>query len=485
MTPAPRVAPDGIPVGFEGFIRQNIPWHPCDNADQVDPHDGQGFDCATIDAPLSWQDPAAGTITLALARHVATGNRQGALLTNPGGPGASGVDYIVSAWSEYGQKLRDAYDVVSFDPRGVQRSTPIVCMDDADKDAFLAASYSDTEAGIAQMAADAEAWGQACARNTGPLLGHVDTQSAAYDMNLIRVLLGEKSLNYMGFSYGTQLGAYYAGLFPQVVGRMVLDGAIDITLSTDDAALQQAMGIEQALRQYVDNCLASAGCPLTGPTDRAMGQIKGIFDAALNRPFPTSTGRDVTQTLAFFGVAVTLYDQRSWPVLTQALQEVMEHGSGNALLYLADFYNDRKPGGSFSTNSIEAFIAIGCLDSRGTTDLAAMKSEAARIIEAAPTVGEFFGYGGITCQDWPYPLVPAQFDFSAPGAGPIVVIGTTHDPATPYRWAQALTNTLADAILLTFDGEGHTAYGRSNACIVDTVDAYLVDGTVPEKGKTC
>lgn len=210
-----------------------------------------------------------------------------------------------------------------------------------------------------------------------------------------------------------------------------------------------------------------------------------MLDRALTDPYPTSSNRRVTRNLAFYGVAVTLYDQGSWPALTQALEEVLTSGTGDTLLYLADFYNDRDPDGTFANNSAEAFRAVGCLDSRGTTDVAEMRAQVAEIEKVAPTVGTFFGFSGLVCSDWPVPPVAQEFDLHAVGAPPIVVIGTTNDPATPYAWAQALADTFDSGVLVTYDGEGHTAYARSNDCILDAVDDFLVDGVVPADGLRC
>ena len=473
---SPGASATGAPEGFEDLDRQAVTWTDCDD----------DYECATIKAPLSWQDAGAGTIELALKQHRATGDRQGALLINPGGPGGSGVDWVTYAWPTFGERLRAAYDVVGFDPRGVGASTPVTCCDDARKDASLAKDFDpDTDEGLEAMAAEYAAWAAACAENTGELLGHVDTQSAARDMDLIRAVLGDDKLNFLGFSYGTQLGATYAGLFPERVGAMVLDGAIDTTLDADQTSAQQAVGFEQALRNYVADCQGGRGCPLTGDVDDGMRQVREVLDRAFTDPYPTSSLRRVTRNLAFYGVAVTLYDQASWPALTQALTEVLTAGTGDALLYLADFYNDREDDGTFRSNSAEAFRAVGCLDSRGTTDVAEMRAELAAIEKEAPTVGTFFGFSGLVCADWPAPVAEQEFDLHAAGAPPIVVIGTTHDPATPYAWAQALAKTLDSGVLVTYDGEGHTAYARSNDCVLDAVDDFLVDGVVPADGLQC
>ncbi|MBD5785363.1 alpha/beta fold hydrolase [Cellulosimicrobium terreum] len=465
----------GAPEGFEDYYAQTLVWEDC----------GSGFECTTARAPLSWDDPDSGDVELSLKRQPASGDRLGSLLTNPGGPGASGVDFISSLAPMVGEPVQGAYDLVGFDPRGVGESSAVECFDDARKDESISKDFDDDDAGREARTEEYEAWAQACDENTGDLLGEVDTQSAARDMDMLRSALGDETLNYLGYSYGTQLGATYAGLFPDRVGRLVLDGAIDTSLSSDAIAEGQAVGFENALRAYVADCQAGAECPLTGDVDTGMEQVRALLDRAKVNPLPTDSDRKVTQTLAFYGVALALYNDLNWPLLTQALTEAIQDGDGTTLLFLADYYNDRNPDGSFSSNSSEAFRAVNCLDGRQDDDPAAMAEQAQRLATDAPTMGSFFAYGGLTCAGWPYPAVEPEFDLHASGAAPIVVIGTTNDPATPYVWAEGLADTLDSGVLVTWEGEGHTAYGRSNACVGDAVDAYLVDGTVPKDGLTC
>lgn len=458
------------------FYTQTIAWADCD-----------GFHCAQVTAPLDWSDPGAGQIQLALKRLPASGGQPvGSLLLNPGGPGGSGLEFLPAFAKTAGERLRSSYDLVAFDPRGVGDSTPVRCLDDATKDVFLARDYSpDTPDGLAALAADARAFGEACATNTGPLLGHVDTQSVARDLDLLRAVLGDETLSYLGFSYGTQLGATYAALYPARVGRMVLDGGIDLTLDSHQVNLQQAEGFERALRNYVQSCQAGSGCPLTGGVEDGLAQIKGLVERAKADPLPTASGRELTQSLAFYGIAVTLYANETWSYLSQALGQALDKGDGTALLAFADIYNKRNADGTFASNSMEVFRAVNCLDSASATDVETMRREAAEILAVAPTLGASFGYGGVFCEDWPYPPVEQDLDLSAEGAPPIVVIGTTQDPATPYAWSQGLAGTLSSGVLVTFEGEGHTAYGRSNDCIASAVDGYLVDGAVPADGLTC
>lgn len=463
------------PEGFEDFYGQSLAWEDCSG----------GWECATARAPLSWQDPGAGEIELSVKRLPASGERIGSLLTNPGGPGASGVEFVGSLAPMVGERVKDAYDLVGFDPRGVGSSTAVVCLDDQAKDESLSRDFGTDEAGLEDLVEDRRAWADACAQNTGDLLGHVDTQSAARDMDMLRAVLGDEKLAYLGYSYGTQLGATYAGLFPEKVGRLVLDGAIDTSLDADAIAEQQAVGFENALRAYVEDCQAGAECPLRGDADDGMRQIRALLDAAQDNPLPTTSDRRVTQTLAFYGVALALYNDVNWPLLTQALAEAFDDGTGTMLLFLADYYNDRNADGTFSSNSSEAFRAVNCLDARQDDDPDAMQAQLERLEEAAPTMGSFFAFGGLTCEGWAYPVVAQEFDLHAEGAEPIVVIGTTNDPATPYVWAEGLAATLDSGVLVSWEGEGHTAYGRANDCLADAVDAYLVDGTVPDDGLRC
>ena len=247
----------------------------------------------------------------------------------------------------------------------------------------------------------------------------------------------------------------------------------------------QAVGFENALRAYITDCQAGPRCPLDGSVDDGLAQISRLFERANANPLPTGTDRALTRSLAFSGIALPLYAQSYWPLLTQALTAALDNNDGSMLLQLADQYYDRQPDGTFSTNSTVAFNAINCLDNPGSADVATMRSEAAQIEAAAPTVGYFFGYGGTVCAEWPVPAVGALDSYAAEGAAPILVVGTTGDPATPYAWAEELADLLSSATLLTYEGEGHTAYGSSNDCIADTVDAYLLTGAVPADGTRC
>lgn len=464
------------PAGFEAYYGQAVDWSDCGD-----------FQCATVKAPTDWADAASAPISLALSRSQGTAKKiLGSLLVNPGGPGGSGIDLLTGGWLDtVGKDLRASYDIVSWDPRGVGASSAVKCLDAAAMDDFNAATFDFTKDSEVDKAEAMYAnFAAACKAGTGDLLGHVDTVSAARDLDMLRAILGDAALNYLGYSYGTQLGATYAELFPAKVGRMVLDGAIDPTQTTTEMAIGQAKGFEGALRAFVKDCQAGASCPLKGSVDDGLKQIRGLISRARTAPLDTGTARPLTGSLAFYGIAVAMYSEANWPYLTKALDKALGNNDGSVLLQLADFYFDRTADGTYSANTTEAFLAVNCLDSRPITDLAGMRAEAAQIEAAAPTLGEFFAYG-VNCSGWPYPVVGLPTSFHAAGAAPIVVIGTTNDPATPYASAQALAKELDSGVLVTYQGEGHTAYGRSNSCILDAVDAYFVDGKVPSDGLTC
>ena len=477
--PDAEVPPSSAPAGAEKFYTQRVDWSSCARDTQAD-------QCATVDVPLDWADPAGPTIRLAVARDAATGDDPvGSILVNPGGPGASAIDFLSDVDTIMSAEVRDEYDLVAFDPRGVARSAPVTCYDGPQMDELTAADFDlATDDGVQQQEDAWGAFGAACAANTGDVLGHIDTVSSARDMDVVRALVGDTTLNYLGYSYGTKLGATYAALFPTTVGRMVLDSALDPTVDGDAMSAGQAAGFESALRAYVTDCLGGSRCPLSGSVDDAMAQIKTMLDRTHTSPLPTSSGRRLTAPLAFTGIAYPLYSQQAWPQLTTALRAAL-NGDGSVLLALSDAYYDRADDGTYTTNTTEAFSAIDCLDLPATTDVAQMRADAADIEKAAPTVGEFFAYSGTLCAQWPVPAVGGLADYSAKGAPPILVVGTTNDPATPYVWAQSLASELSSGVLLTHVGEGHGVYGLGNQCATSAVDDYFLDGTTPAAGTRC
>lgn len=464
------------PVDPAGYDAQPVDWRACGR-----------FECATVAAPLDWDRPdGAQRVSLALIRARATGRRRGSLLINPGGPGGSGVQLVRDSLDAVTtETLRRNYDIVGFDPRGVGSSSAVRCLDDRALDRFREQQFDgDTDAGLAAARQSWADFAAACGKATGPLLGHIDTPSAARDLDMLRAVLGERTLNYLGFSYGTSLGVAYAERFPDRVGRFVLDGAVDPELSNEDLTLGQARGFEAALAAYVADCQSGGRCPLTGGVEGGLGQVRALIDRARTSPLRTDDGRGLTADLAASGILTPLYNEANWPVLTSALAAALD-GDGTQLLALADFSDDRDSSGHYRSNSFSAFTAVTCLDypMDATTD--GMRRDAAELRRASPTFGEVLAYGGVTCESWPDPPTGKPHAAVVHGAAPILVVGTTGDPATPYPWAQALTRQLGNATLLTYEGTGHTAYGRAGVCVDDAVDGFLVGGRMPGAGTRC
>ncbi len=471
LAPLPAPAEGDADPALAAYAGQQLAWAPCEGAGQGRP----ALECASLRVPVDWAAPDGAAVDVALARLRATGpDRLGALVVDPGGPGASGVGWLRAAGAGV---VTDAvaarYDVVAFDPRGAGASAPLRCLDDAAMDAFLAGGE-----GAAGLLA------QGCAERGGPLLGHVDVASVARDVEVLRSALGEERLHYLGKSWGTLLGATYAELHPGRVGRMVLDGALDPSSDAADVLVGQAQGLEESLGSYLADCADRRSCPLDDDPAAGAEQVRAVLDAARAQPLATGSGRELTAPLALLGVIAPLYDDETWPLLDEALAEALD-GDGSVLLQLADAYADRRADGTYATNLLQAFTATTCLDQ---PELGAAEAEAARarVAQVAPVLGDAVaGEGGGPCEGWPVPPVRTPAPIAAPGAAPILVVGTTGDPATPYRWAQALAGQLESGRLLTFEGEGHTAYRQGSACVDAAVDAYLLDGVLPGEGAAC
>ncbi|MBN9139526.1 MAG: alpha/beta fold hydrolase [Micrococcales bacterium] len=479
--PSATSTPTGedVPAELAPFYHQVLRWTGC----------GGGLQCTTATAPLDWAQPAGDTIELALIRQPATGGHpRGSLLVNPGGPGGSGVDFIRDSIDfATSDTLQREFDVVGFDPRGVGASTPIDCTsDDAGLDAFIYGIVPGERGSDAWIAASEQknrAFGQGCLEHTGALLEHVDTVSAARDLDLLRAVLGDATLDYLGYSYGTYLGARYAELFPGKTGRLVLDGAIDPSATEFDVTLTQARGFEGALTAYLEDCLGRDKCPFTGSADAARARIAGLLHQLDVRPIRAADGRELGASTMFSAVILPLYNRGNWNYLDELFTDTFA-GRADTAFFLADIYNDREADGRYSSNGTEAFISINCLDYPSDGDPATMRAQAAELAAAAPVFGPWMAYGGTQCPQWPFLSTLERGPITAPGSPDILVVGTTNDPATPYVWAQALAAQLARGHLVTHRGEGHTAYGES-ACVTGVVDAFLVDGTVPAADPMC
>ena len=531
-----------IPSGLESFYRQAVTWYPCAATDGMEKasettaqasasttaatasaqataapsSDGAAgtagsseeetdtatFSCAVITVPLDYANPKGETISIAVKKRAATGGHaQGALFINPGGPGDSGVSFAERAGNAFSPDLLNAYDIIGFDPRGVGSSTAITCSSDDDSSSSTAepsasagATASPSAGTEASGGESYEEWAEStrqsfqelteqCASHTEPaaLLDHVDTVSAARDLDILRALAGQEKLNYLGFSYGTYLASVYAETFPGNTGRMVLDGAIDPSLSLAEQGLGQAKGFEQALRTYVDYCQNSTGCPLSGGTDAGVQQIRDLITSANSTPLATGdpnrtvTGADIVAALSEY-----LYTtEQNWEPLNKALDQAINHRDGSAFVASEEQDTSSKDDGG------GAFQAVTCLDYPVEGDKTTWAAQYEQAKREAPIFGNTAVGMDLVCSVWGHNGTRKPTQIHARGAAPILVVGTTGDPATPYAWSKSLAEQLDSGQLLTWEGNGHTAYGGDASCVNDAVDAYLISGTMPKKGLTC
>jgi pimeloyl-ACP methyl ester carboxylesterase len=442
-----------------------------------------GYQCATIQVPRNPENPSVGgTIGLALDRRPASGTKYGSLLINPGGPGGSGVDFLPQAVSFLDPSLLEHFDVVGFDPPGVDRTAPIVCADGPQLDQYYAANPDPTTpAGLAAYLALDRTFAAGCEARSGAELPYVSTVDAAMDMDVIRADLGDAKLTYLGFSYGTFLGATYANLFPQRVRAMVLDGALDPSLPVIASLEQQSAGFDQDLRDALTACATKPSCPwkFTGDPVAAYRALLAKVSAS---PVPVSgSSRTVGAAAFLYGTALTLYDTSYWTYLYQALAGV-QAGDGTFMLELFDNYTGRNANGTYS-NELEANAAVNCLDDPAPS-VAAVEAAAVEVAQTAPVFGPSDVLSELQCDVWPVPATGRVEPIHADGSPPIVVVGSTGDPATPYADAQALASQLQHGVLLTRVGDGHTGY-QFSSCIRGYVDSYLIDLTVPPAGIRC
>ena len=463
--------PEDVDAALEPFYSQVLHWDQC----------GELL-CATAIAPLDWEDPTAGEIELALIRQPAKKEKVGSLLLNPGGPGVSGYDFVADSLDvAVTDAVQDSYDVVGFDPRGVGRSTAVSCADPDGLDKLIYGvpkSSRGSEGWITGQNELTHAFGQACLTKTGALLANVDTPSTARDLDMLRAALGEDQLDYLGYSYGAYLGTIYAGLFPEKVGRLVLDGPIDPSLGESQITLAQAQGLETALRSYLTACMPAATCPFQGTVDDGMAMVRAILDAVSKTPLQSTDGRALGADTLLIAIAAPLYSAETWPALDTLFTTVLA-GQADFALTVVDGYYGRTPDGDYTGNLFEALRAVKCLDYPAQNSVAVMKEQGKALTAAAPHLGPYLAYSDLACLSWPFHSDNVPAPVAAPGAAPILVLGTTNDPSTPYAWAAAVAAQLESGILVTRQGDGHTAFNKGNACVDTTVEQYLIEGVVP------
>jgi pimeloyl-ACP methyl ester carboxylesterase len=462
-----------------GYYAQKLRWRPCNH----------GFQCARLLVPFDYQRPAWRRFSLPVIRLPASDPhaRIGSLVVNPGGPGGSGVQYALGARTQISAAVRARFDVVGFDPRGVGGSIPAIqCLTGPQLDKYFETNdIPVTAAQQASVVSESKLFARGCEQRSGALLPYVGTANAARDMDVLRAALGDAKLTYLGKSYGTFLGTWYAQLFPSHVRALVLDGAVDPSEPALSMNVVQAQGFQVALASFVGNCLRLSSCPLGhgGTVAAATARLQSLLNQAVHKPLTSQvSGQPGVAPLLLNGIAAALYSKSYWPYLREGLAAARA-GNGTILVELGDLLVERNQHGQYS-NLTEAEAAVDCIDRPWPRSLPVWRSAAAAAAKAAPLFGAALMWGSLQCAYWPVPSTP-QVRLRGAGAPPILVVGTTRDPATPFRWAQALAHDLASGVLLGWNGDGHTAYMVSSSCVNSAVDKYLISLVVPRNGTIC
>ncbi|GII89239.1 proteinase [Sphaerisporangium siamense] len=461
------------------FYTQKIAWTPCQDK----------FQCGKLTVPLDYADPGGERIQVSLIKLPASGNQRiGSILLNPGGPGGSGIEYARAARTVLSPAVLSRFDTVGFDPRGVGKSAPVRCLSGRELDVFIGLDGTpDDPSEVSALARGGKQFAEGCEARSAKLLPHVGTEDAARDMDVLRAALGDQGITYLGKSYGTYLGAVYADLFPKKIRALVLDGAIDPALPpvpTVNAA--QAHGFEVAFRSFLADCFSQQNCPFPEKnTDAALGRLSQFLKNTDQHPLRNNTGdgRTISESWATLGILAALYDKGTWPVLRAALGQGFR-GDGTTLLRLADLLIDRRPDGSYS-NQTEANMAVNCVDHPYPHKISAYEEAAKTAQRESPHFGAYVMWGSLPCDYWPVKPTGSDRPLKAAGAPPIVVVGTERDPATPYQWAKSLASELSSGVLLSYDGDGHTAYRTGSPCVDEAVDRYLISLDPPRSGTLC
>ena len=448
---------------LDAYYDQQINWKSCYSE----------FECGTFKVPINYEDLKLGDFDIAVMKKPSP-KAVGNLVINPGGPGGSGVDYVFSYQSVFTNQIIKNFNLIGFDPRGVGRSAPIKCLSDAQIDASYAEnSYPGSDAELAKFQEENARYAENCKKKSN-YLEYYGTANAARDMDILRQILGDERLNFLGKSYGTYLGSLYAKLFPEKVGRFVLDGAVDPTINSMEQSLQQAVGFDLAFNAFAQECLKLESCVLNSDY---LNQVESKLAEIRTSPIKVGN-RELTESLAMYGIAMGLYDKDlGWPELRRALRDLFA-GNGKSLLDMADTYTGRDSSGRYQSNEADALNVILCNDFPvSDLDFEATKS-------AAPFFGKYVAYGDLTCKYLPhgkFELITSPINLESK----VLIIGTKNDPATPYKWALKLAEILNNSRLVSLDSDGHTGYNRGSGCVDQTVEKYLISGVIPAQDLTC
>lgn len=474
----PAAAAETDPA-LTAYYAQDAAWGPC-------PDRSPRVQCASIEVPMDYRNPDGRTLELALLRVPSTGTARGSLVVNPGGPGAGGMDFAEYLATVADADVRNAFDIVGFDPRGVGESAPVTCMSGKQTTRWYRTDPTpDTAKERRTLWQRASAISEGCLENDPQLARFVGTENTVRDMDIIRSAVGDEDLNWFGFSYGTSLGALYAQEFPDRVGRMVLDGAVDPSLDAMEVSKDQSDGFQLAIERFAADCARTSGC-VANTRAGVISRINALLRRLDRNPMPTDGARRLVQAEALTALFFSMYSTDLWPTLRAGLRDA-ERGDGTTLQVLAQLANDQTGPDRYGTNIASAFYAIGCWDFPATPGIAGLRAAARDWSQgvSVPQMAQAMSWGNAPCSSWfAHSSIPPQPVTSTTDA-PILVIGTTYDPATPLSWSRALSDQLPTSRLLVHRGDGHTAYGDTNMCIDDLTDRYLLTGALPAAGTTC
>ncbi|NEC85467.1 alpha/beta hydrolase [Streptomyces sp. SID12501] len=513
-TVAPTVAAADDEPGLSRFYHQKIKWSDCADEVAMDDVPTDDLQCGKVTVPLDYAEPGDGTLDLAMARYRATGRSRGSVLLNFGGPGGAGVSQLAYDGKDF-MGLTNGYDVVTFDPRGVGRSSPVSCGEGTDADAEVtgAEAADDPGAVLEQLRRAA----QACVRHSGPVLRHIGTVDASRDLDVMRQALGDKRLNYLGFSYGTRLGAVYAAQFPKKVGRFVLDGVDTLTESLAEQGLAGAAGQQTALDGFLNWCVTDIACPFGQDARIARRRVVDLVESLDQDPVPTGYGDRFSGQDLVGAIGQGLYSRRMWSPLERALASLVEDGDargvmgfggGGAAVPALPGQSTVRPGPVRQSPSPDsddgglvdevevpvdnlpaALMAVNCADdpdrpsaARITKDFTALR---AAYEKASPVFGRYRLTEVLTCYGRPRGTDFIRTRVRDVDTPKMLLVGTRGDPATPYRWTTETAERLGpSAVVLDNKGEGHTGYASSK-CVHRTVDAFLLYGSLPPDGSSC
>ncbi|MBT2420126.1 alpha/beta fold hydrolase [Streptomyces sp. ISL-22] len=481
------------------FYRQKVTWAKC-------PGDGlpKDLQCGKVTVPLDYARPRAGTLDLALARYRATGDKQGSVLLNFGGPGGAGIPEFASGGKDF-MELTDGYDIVTFDPRGVGRSSPVSC-GDGEENVDVPEDGTDLGRDPRSVLDQLKKAAEACARHSGPVLPHIGTVNASRDLDVIRQALGDKKLNYLGFSYGTRLGAVYAAQFPEKVGRLVLDGVDTLTEPLTEQGVAGAKGQQKALEEFINWCVKDIACPFGQDAREARKQVVRLVDSLDEDPVPTAFGEPFTGQDLVGAIGQALYSEELWPSLERALASLVEDGDTHAIeSFATGGAAPAEPGSREETeepdgglvadeeipldNAPAALMAINCADDpdRPTAEqiIGGLDRLRAEYEQASPVFGHYRLTGVLMCYGRPRGTDFIRDEVKNVDTPKMLLVGTRGDPATPYRWTEETARRLgSSAVVLDNKGSGHTGYASSK-CVHRKVDAFLLYGTLPPDGSSC